>query len=124
MERDLAISVMGARGDAIAAGETGPVYVPFALPGELVRARVTGDRAELAEVLNPSADRQAPACRHFGRCGGCQLQHWREGAYLDWKREQVVQALSRRGMGGAEVAATLPAWGLGRRRAPHNLRRP
>ncbi len=123
VERELSVTAMGARGDAVAEGDNGPVYVPFALPGELVRARVIGDRAELAVVLDPSADRQAPACRHFGRCGGCQLQHWREGAYLAWKREQVVQALSRRGMGGAQVGATLPAWGVGRRRAAFHAAR-
>ncbi len=36
---------------------------------------------------------------------------------LAWKREQVVQALTRRAMGGAIVDQTLQAWGAGRRRA-------
>ncbi len=108
---------MGARGDAIAAGETGPVYIPYALPGERVLARLMGDRAELDSILAPSPERQAPPCRHFGSCGGCQLQHWREDAYLAWKREQIVQALERRGLGGALVAPIVPAWGAGRRRA-------
>jgi 23S rRNA (uracil1939-C5)-methyltransferase len=108
---------MGARGDAVAQSPAGSTYAPFALPGERVRANVMGDRAEVLEVLDPSPERQAPACRHFGRCGGCQLQHWQEQPYLDWKREQVVQALARRDMGGASVDPTIPAWGEGRRRA-------
>jgi 23S rRNA (uracil1939-C5)-methyltransferase len=45
------------------------------------------------------------------------LQHCREDQYLAWKREQVVDALTKRGLGGAEVEATIPAWGGGRRRA-------
>lgn len=122
-ERILHISAIGARGDATAPGDEGPIYAPFALPGEKVRALVTGGRAELREVLEPSADRQAPVCRHFGRCGGCQLQHWKDDAYLAWKREQVVEALSRRGLGGAEVDATVPAWGEGRRRAAFHAAR-
>jgi 23S rRNA (uracil1939-C5)-methyltransferase len=116
-ERILAISAIGARGDATAEGEDGPIYAPYALPGEQVRARVTGHRAELLEVLQPSAERQAAVCRHFGRCGGCQLQHWREEAYLAWKREHVHEALARRGFGGVEVEPVIPAWGEGRRRA-------
>jgi 23S rRNA (uracil1939-C5)-methyltransferase len=116
-ERVLEIAAMGARGDATAAGHEGPIYAPYALPGERVRALVAGHRADVLEVLTPSPERQAPPCRHFGRCGGCQLQHWREDAYLAWKREQVVQALSRRGFGGVEVEPVIPAWGEGRRRA-------
>ncbi len=111
------LSRIGARGDAVADTEAGPIYALYALPGELVRARVAGERAQLLEVLTPSPERQDAACRHFGRCGGCQLQHWRDQPYLDWKREQVVQALTRRGLGGAKVEATIPAWGEGRRRA-------
>lgn len=116
-ERILAISAMGARGDSTAEGADGPIYAPFALRGEEVRARVAGDRAEVIQVLKPSPERQAPVCRHFGRCGGCQLQHWQEAPYLDWKRDQVVQALAKRGMAGAIVEPTIAAWGEGRRRA-------
>lgn len=113
----LEISAVGSRGDSTAAGEAGPIYTPGALPGEQVRARVTGGRAEVLEVLRASPERQAAPCRHFGRCGGCQLQHWRDEPYLAWKREQVVEALTKRGFGGAHVEPTIAAWGDGRRRA-------
>ncbi len=122
-ERELVLGPVGARGDATAQGAAGQVYVPFGLPGERVRARVVGERAEILEVIAASADRAPPACRHFGRCGGCQLQHWREPPYLDWKREQVVQALSKRGFAGAEVAPAVAAWGEGRRRAAFHAAR-
>lgn len=114
---------MGARGDAVAGPGTPAVYAPFALPGESIRARVIGDRAEVLEILNASAERQIPVCRHFGRCGGCQLQHWEEAPYLEWKRAQIVQALAKRGLGGVDVAPAIAAWGEGRRRAAlHALR--
>lgn len=116
-ERVLEISAIGSRGDSTAAGEVGPIYTPYALPGEQVRARVVGGRAEVLEVLRASIERQEPACRHFGRCGGCQLQHWQDEPYLAWKREQVVEALTKRGFGGAYVEPAIPAWGDGRRRA-------
>ena len=116
-ERVLEIVAMGARGDATATGEAGVIYAPYALPGEQVRARVVGGRADILDVLRPSSERQDAACRHFGKCGGCQLQHWREDAYLAWKREQVVEALAKRGFGGVVVDPIIPAWGEGRRRA-------
>jgi len=122
-QRILAIEAIGARGDSTARGEKGPIYAPFALPGEQVSAMVRGDRAEVIEVLTPSAERQAPVCRHFGRCGGCQLQHWKDEPYLAWKRGQVVTALKRCGLGGADVEPAVPAWGEGRRRAAFHAAR-
>lgn len=114
VERELAVARMGARGDAVAEGG---IYAAYALPGERIRARVRGDRADLLAVIEPSQERQPPACRHFGRCGGCQLQHWQAEPYLAWKRDQVVEALARRGLANAPVGETIRAWGEGRRRA-------
>ena len=70
---ELEVLRVGTQGDGVAEG---PVYVPFTLPGERVRARVQAGRGELVEVLAPSAERQAPPCPHFFTCGGCALQHW------------------------------------------------
>lgn len=122
-ERVLEVTAVGSRGDATAEGGAGLIYAPFALPGEKIRARVVGDRAELLEVLEPSTERQAPACRHFGRCGGCQLQHWQDAPYLDWKRAQVQDALNKRGFGAVQVEPTIAAWGAGRRRAAFHAAR-
>jgi 23S rRNA (uracil1939-C5)-methyltransferase len=122
-ERELLLGPIGARGDATAVGEAGQIYAAFGLPGERVRARVLGERAEVLEVLAQSAERQSAPCRHFGRCGGCQLQHWQETPYLEWKRQQVAQALAKRGFGAAEVEPTIAAWGEGRRRAAFHAAR-
>ena len=101
---DVLINRLGARGDGIAETADGPVYVPFALPGEKVSVRVgksrgDGRAADLRDVLSPSADRQAAMCRHFGPgengCGGCVSQHLVPGAYTDWKRGVVSAALAR-----------------------------
>jgi len=56
------------------------VFVPFALPGERVRIRLSEEkrtyaRGELLEVLRPAPQRIAPRCPHFGECGGCHYQH-------------------------------------------------
>ncbi len=83
------------------------VMVPFCLPGERVRARVYRNQknfseADLVEVLTPSADRTDPKCPLFGRCGGCQYQHFDYAAQLVWKRQQVEELLLH--MAGLEHA--------------------
>jgi 23S rRNA (uracil1939-C5)-methyltransferase len=91
ISQTLRIEKMGAQGDGIAAN----VFAPLTLPGELVRGRVSQGRIEVEEVLEPSPDRIAPPCPHFGDCGGCALQHWAAAPYLAWKRDQIALALSR-----------------------------
>ncbi len=56
------------------------VFVAGGIPGERLRVRITSaarkfGRASLLRVERPSPQRAKPRCRHFGRCGGCQLQH-------------------------------------------------
>ena len=78
-----------------------------------------GDRAEVVEILEPSPDRIEPACRHFGDCGGCALQHWASEPYLDWKAEQIRQALGRERIETEFLAPFTAAPGARRRLALH-----
>ena len=117
--RELKILRVGAQGDGVAEG---PVYAPFTLPGERVRAKVQAGRGELVEVLSPSPERQAPPCPHFLACGGCALQHWETSPYRAWKRELVVEALRQGGI-DTTVDELIDAHGSGRRRAVFHARR-
>ncbi len=74
------------------------VFVPFALPGETVKARVFRNdkncsHADLVEVLTPSPDRIEPGCPLFGECGGCQYQHLAYDKQLEWKTRQVGELM-------------------------------
>ena len=109
--RDIEITRIGAQGDGI--GER--TFVPLTLPGETVRARIDGERGEVEALLTQSPDRVTPPCPHFGVCGGCALQHWAPEPYLAWKRERVVEALSREGL-ETEVLATFASPPASRRR--------
>ncbi len=125
MVERLAIDRLGHRGDGMADGPDGPVYVPGTLPGETVEVEnVPGhpDRRHLLHVDKSSLDRIAPICPHFGVCGGCALQHWRTERYRTWKRELVVTALQQAGL-DAPVADLIDAHGAGRRRAVFHARR-
>ncbi len=115
---EVTIARLGAGGDGVAEGASGPVYVPFTLPGErVVIARKPGeDRGDLLDVIAPSGDRVAPVCPYFGACGGCALQHMERDAYLAWKRDQVAAALKARGL-AADIEPVRPAPSASRRRA-------
>ncbi len=107
---------MGARGEGVAHHDGAPVYIPYVLPGEHIGANVKGERGRMMAVHVASPDRVAPPCRYFGTCGGCQLQHWSQQPYAQWKRQLVVDALYRAGLAEPEVAPLVDAHGAGRRR--------
>ena len=125
MVERLVIARLGHRGDGIADGPEGPLYVAGTLPGETVEAEAWPghpDRRQLLNVEHPSAERAAPICPHFGVCGGCALQHWQSAPYRAWKRSLVVDALRQAGL-DAPVGDLIDAHGEGRRRAVFHARR-
>ena len=125
MTEQLTIVRLGHRGDGIADTAAGPVYVPYALPGETVTVETVAghpDRRHLDHVDRPSHERAAPICKHFTQCGGCAMQHWSLAEYHLWKRGLVAEALEQAGL-IAPVADIIDAHGQGRRRAVLHARR-
>ena len=118
----LTIDRVGGQGDGMARGASGPVFVPLSLAGETVRGAVVEGRMERAEIMTPSPDRIAPVSPQYGDCGGCSLQHWASGPYLEWKREQVRLALGREGV-ETEVEATVATPAGSRRRLALHARK-
>ena len=122
MTETLTIARVGGQGDGIAETPAGPVFVPLTLPGETVRAVVRDGRAEAVEIVVASPERVVPVSPHYGDCGGCSLQHWAAGPYLEWKREQVRLALARERI-EAEVEPTVAVPPGTRRRLALHARR-
>jgi 23S rRNA (uracil1939-C5)-methyltransferase len=114
----LAIDHLSGKGEGVARSTAGPVFVPFALPGERVLAAAD---SPFPEILDPSPDRVDPFCPAFGRCGGCAMQHMQVEAYAAWKQGLVQRALGREGFALA-VDPTVIAHGAGRRRAILHVR--
>lgn len=125
MVERLTIDHVGQRGDGVVHAGSGPIYVPYALGGEIVEADdVPGhpDRKHLLRVERESPERIAPFCPHFGTCGGCAIQHWQPDAYRAWKRQLVVDALAHANI-QSEVEDLIDAHGSGRRRVVFHARR-
>lgn len=113
---------MGRRAEGVATSAGRTVYVPYGLPGEIVNATVAGERARIVAIEQASPDRIQPFCKYYGSCGGCQLQHWQEVPYRQWKRGLVGQALRHRGI-AAKLGDLIDAHGAGRRRVSLHVRR-
>jgi 23S rRNA (uracil1939-C5)-methyltransferase len=125
MNERLTIARIGHRGDGVADTADGPLYVSYTLPGETVDVEAWDghpDRRQLVSVAAPSPERVAPACPHFGVCGGCAVQHWTMERYRAWKHGLVVAALTDAGI-STDVDALVDAHGDGRRRATFHARR-
>lgn len=91
-------------GSCVARHDGRVVFVRHALPGERVRARVTGQRgsywhAEAVEILSPSADRIASLCPVAGvdGAGCCDLAFAEPSAVRTLKGAVVANQLARLG---------------------------
>jgi 23S rRNA (uracil1939-C5)-methyltransferase len=90
------------------------MFVPLVLPGEQARVRVVEEKrgyatAEAQEIVAGAPERVAPACRHFGACGGCQYQHAEYAAQLEYKKAILRETLERGGVRPPEEIDVLAA---------------
>lgn len=110
------IQALGTLGDGIADSGGKPVFVAGTVPGDVVEVRPVRRpgqplRGTIDRLVAAGPDRVKAPCVHFGKCGGCQLQHVASPAYLRWKRQRVVDALERRGLAAncvADIVAVAP----------------
>ena len=124
---DLEIETLSNLGAGIAKPNGWVVFVPFALPGEKIRAKIWRNEgncshADLVEIIEPSPDRIEPHCPHFTVCGGCQYQHLPYEKQLEWKTRQVRELLAHMVGVEAEVNPTIPSpkqWGYRSKITPH-----
>ena len=99
------------------------VFIHGALPGENVLfnySRIRSKNAEgyVHEILEPSEQRIEPRCRHFGRCGGCSLQHLSIDDQIQHKQQVLLHQLQH--IGGVRPETILepltgPEWGYRRK---------
>lgn len=89
-------------GAGVAKPEGFVVFIPGALPGDRVRARILRKKknhaeARLEEIERPSPDRIAAPCPVFDTCGGCSWQNLGYERQLEWKQRQVEETLTHLG---------------------------
>jgi tRNA/tmRNA/rRNA uracil-C5-methylase (TrmA/RlmC/RlmD family) len=101
---EVELFAMAHGGSAIGRAEGRTIFIPYTLPGERVRARITAERGRVwfgegTTLLEASVDRIYPECPHFGpgRCGRCQWQFIAYEAQLLLKQDILADQLGRVG---------------------------
>ncbi|MBR0201809.1 MAG: 23S rRNA (uracil(1939)-C(5))-methyltransferase RlmD [Bacteroidaceae bacterium] len=117
------IEAVAAEGKALVHVNDLVVFVPFAIPGDVVDLQLTKKKHSYAEaevvcLVKPSPDRIAPFCQHFGVCGGCKWQMLPYELQLRAKQKQVVDALTR--IGKVELPECMPILGSKKTREYRN----
>lgn len=129
------ITGVAAEGNAIARVATGEpdsatgqrrelvVFIPYGAPGDVADLQVDRKKhsfanAHIERLITPSPLRRAPVCEHFGVCGGCRWQHLPYSTQLQFKQQQVTDALTR--IAKVELPPVTPIQGSDREFAYRN----
>ena len=99
---NITITGVAAEGKAITKVDNLVVFVPYAVPGDVVDLQVRRKKhsyaeAEVVKFHRYSEQRATPFCQHFGVCGGCKWQCLPYEEQLRYKQQQVVDNLTRIG---------------------------
>src|SRR6185369_1973314 len=95
----VSITAIADQGDGVATDGARNLFVPFTVPGDRVDVIPTSSgHARVSAWQERGTRRQEAPCPHFGRCGGCALQHLEPAFYREWKMARIVGALGRRGI--------------------------
>ena len=99
---NILITDYAAEGKSIARVNDMVVFVPWAVPGDVVDLQVRRKKhsfmeAEVIRYHQYSDKRVEPFCRHFGVCGGCKWQQISYQEQLRMKQQQVFDQLTRIG---------------------------
>ncbi len=92
MSLDEEILRVAAKGDGVTASGR---YAAGAAPGDMLLADGS---------LQPGPHHAVPPCRHFGVCGGCQLQFLDEAALATFVTDRVVNAATGQGLVPERIA--------------------
>ncbi|WDE06377.1 23S rRNA (uracil(1939)-C(5))-methyltransferase RlmD [Thalassomonas viridans] len=96
----LVIERLDLNGCGVGRYQNKPVFVAGALVGETAKVQVIEQkskylRGRLLALENESEHRVAPFCRHYQKCGGCDLQHLAYQEQLSFKEHKVAQLFAR-----------------------------
>jgi len=111
---NITIIDVAAEGKAIAKVDNLVIFVPYAVPGDVVDLQIKRKKhsyaeAEVVKVHQYSDKRVKPFCKHFGICGGCKWQCLSYEDQLFYKQKQVVDNLTR--IGKVEIPEVSPILG-------------
>ncbi|MDA3892502.1 MAG: 23S rRNA (uracil(1939)-C(5))-methyltransferase RlmD [Salinivirgaceae bacterium] len=111
---NIEITGVAAEGKALAKIDDKVIFVPFVVPGDVVDLQVVKKRKNYMEAravkFHKYSEIRAEAfCKHFGVCGGCKWQILPYPLQLQYKQQEVIDALTR--IGKVELPEIMPIKG-------------
>ena len=96
----LTVDNLNSSGEGVARRGRDVYFVPGALPGEEVEVVLDGRRRKvwqtrLLNIMTASEHRVDPACPHYKRCGGCNMQHLSYDEQVNFKQQRVAREFER-----------------------------
>jgi 23S rRNA (uracil1939-C5)-methyltransferase len=77
---------IAARGDGVTAD------------GRFAAFAAAGDTLHADGRVEPGPRHAAPVCRHYGKCGGCQLQHVDDAGFATYASDRIIGGLAAQGI--------------------------
>ena len=113
----LTIKRLGINGEGVGYYKRQVVFVPGALPDEIVEVKITKVLPKYSEGLVKKIKKASPhrveaPCPVYDVCGGCQLQHLEYSQQLKEKRDIVIQSLERHSQYDASNVDIRPTIGM------------
>ena len=99
---DLFIESISHNGEGVARNEGKVVFIPYAIPGEVVKVNIIEEKKKysrgiLRNIIRKSPHRVDVKCPHFYQCGGCSYQHISYQQQLVLKQNIIKEILHRIG---------------------------
>lgn len=119
----LEITSIAAEGYAIGRDNNQVIFVKYAAPGDVVDVKIVKKKKNFQEgqiirYQHQSEQRVEPFCPYFTHCGGCKWQHMPYESQLEFKQQQVIDAMER--IGGIQGFDVVPILGSGKIQAYRN----
>lgn len=110
----ITITDVAAEGKALAKVDNLVIFVPYAVPGDVVDLQIKRKKhsyaeAEVIKFHKYSDKRSKPFCQHFGVCGGCKWQCLPYDEQIRYKQKQIHDNLTR--IGKVELPEFMPILG-------------
>ena len=101
-QAEIEITGLGHAGEGVGRVNGFAIFVPEAIPGDRILTKIeevkqNHGRGRIMKIVRPARGRVSPECAVAGDCGGCQLQQMAYELQLEWKRQMVIDALTRIG---------------------------
>ncbi|HIZ06298.1 MAG TPA: TRAM domain-containing protein, partial [Candidatus Phocaeicola gallistercoris] len=111
---NVTITDIAAEGKAIAKVNDLVIFVPYAVPGDVVDLQIKRKKHHYAEAIVTKIHQESPLrikpfCQHFGICGGCKWQCLSYEEQIRHKQKQVFDNLTR--IGKIKIPELLPIIG-------------